>query len=126
MKSIEEIEAVVIEAWDSHQKECRITTIWGALRKVAKAIHEMLDAAAPPAPSVQQWFPIESAPKDGTPVLLHGRYWSDSQGEMKHPLVGVWVDSRERWECFARVVFGVRPTRWMPLPPIEQAGGKVE
>jgi len=67
-----------------------------------------------------KWLPIESAPKDGTRVLLACRYL-DGLYELS---VGFWIESRKDWadaygsapyttvdngdDCF--------PTHWMPLP----------
>jgi len=61
-----------------------------------------------------EWLSIDSAPTDGTRMLLWGRYWSDEQGYFKEPLVGQFTG--QRWEAWARVPFGCRPTHWMPLP----------
>ncbi len=63
---------------------------------------------------MSEWQPIETAPKDGSVILLWGRYWSDSQGWFPAPLQGQW--NRDRWEAVWRYSFGVRPTHWMPLP----------
>ena len=51
------------------------------------------------------WQPIETAPKDGTPVLLYG-------AELVHPVVRPWTARQGTWN-------GVRPehvTHWMPVP----------
>jgi hypothetical protein len=64
------------------------------------------------------WRPIETAPKDGTLVLLWGRYWSDSQGWFKQPLVGQFSPPNDWWEAWGRVPFGCRPTHWQPLPEL--------
>ena len=60
-----------------------------------------------------RWRPIETAPKDGTQVLLArsdgivgcGR-WEDVRG------VYLWVGE---WSSDTKDV-GLKPTRWMPLP----------
>lgn len=72
---------------------------------------------------VQNWQPIETAPKDKL-ILLWGRYWSDGQGWFNQPLMGHWVEVRDRWEAVSAVGwFGVRPTHWMllPEPPQEES-----
>jgi hypothetical protein len=65
------------------------------------------------------WQPIETAPKDGTRVLIYG-YWDgelsdlDEEPEVwkaRFSLGTWWVDSDQYY--VARVV---NPTHWMPLP----------
>ena len=75
-----------------------------------------------PLPAAQ-WFPISTAPRDGTAVLLIGRYpnnrgWSDIYQSW---LQADWADHWARWpHSFA-------PTHWMPLPapPSDQSAGNV-
>jgi hypothetical protein len=76
----------------------------------------MQAAAAPEAPEAPSdaWQPIETAPRDGTRVLLaragieaqHTAFWSE----------GVW-------RCGNQQYFN-KPTHWRPLPPPPQTGGK--
>lgn len=87
-------------------------------------------AAALEAAREDGWQPIETAPKDGTRVLLwyewhdlpvvgdfrHGRWWSVHSlgGNLAHPNGMDWEEV-------------VRPTYWRPLPAppaIDQARGK--
>lgn len=67
-----------------------------------------------------KWQPIETAPKDGTPMLLIVAGYE--------PAVGRFLPGRNAWsyldqeeiEVFegAGVTFGEwQPTHWMPLPP---------
>jgi hypothetical protein len=87
------------------------------------AIQHYIDSAAP-AQTIGGWLPIESAPKDGTRVLLFfpvfgnaPRQESGSWGLHKYNKVVVpcWVSDCER-------IYGViwhkayQPTHWMPLP----------
>ena len=65
------------------------------------------------------WQPIETAPK-GRRILLWGKYWSDSQGYMDIPLIGIWNNFNERWEAAWMGWFGIRPTHWMPLPELPE------
>ncbi len=66
-----------------------------------------------PAPSVPEWQPIETAPKDGTVVLLAG---------CRKPVAAAWLeDEIDYWHVddnklgpFA--LRGPAPTHWMPLP----------
>jgi hypothetical protein len=75
---------------------------------------------APAAPSVAQWMPIETAPKDGTPVLIWGATLC-VPGEM---VVGIRSDEHddlELWDIHdgkhgPHRLRGPSPTHWMPLP----------
>lgn len=62
-----------------------------------------------------QWQDISTAPRDEQ-ILLYGHYWSDQQGMMQKPLIGMWNANACRWEAAWMCWFGVRPTHWMPLP----------
>lgn len=73
-----------------------------------------------------QWQPIETAPKDGTPVLLGGGS-TDEEGHLvgsitRRPVVAVWCEDREgghwayaHWDSAWRSAYE-NPSRWMPLP----------
>jgi len=73
---------------------------------------------APAAPPESPWRPIETAPKDGTPIWL-------SDGEARFPLVGWWEETDEEdsvptgWWHDAQRFF--TPTHWMPLPEPPEA-----
>jgi hypothetical protein len=67
---------------------------------------------------MKMWLPIETAPKDGTSMLLwiEGRYhiggWSRT-GDISYPFA--WVN--EYGDIIARPWQGdPEPTHWMPLP----------
>lgn len=103
-------------------------------------------AAAPPPPieSVSPWRPIETAPKDGTRVLL-GRPEGDE--DVGVSVCGYWLDELEDgvdymghdggftdvdYQCFhprrsigatASQYPGSQPTHWMPLPAAPAAPG---
>lgn len=60
------------------------------------------------------WRPIESAPKDGTRILLfdvspHVGYWRASRVANKDLYPDSWVETGSRHR--------VDPTHWQPLPP---------
>lgn len=73
------------------------------------------------------WYPIESAPKDGSSILLiqsidygfrlrHGLYFSAH-----------WNDDDEAWEsCETGVTSSRRFTNWMPLPPPPSSDDRTE
>lgn len=68
-----------------------------------------------------EWQPIESAPTDGTLVLLWERTWTA-------PFVGQWgrLFSQLGWVMRPHAsLAGDAPTHWMhlPPPPKEQADG---
>ena len=59
-----------------------------------------------------EWKPIETAPKDGTKVLL----WADGQVE-----IGDWLPDAHPWNDTSWWIEGGQitarnPTHWMPLP----------
>ena len=58
---------------------------------------------------MSEWQPIDSAPKDGTPVLLWWPYWS------RRPTIGYWKHSQ--WVA-ENALDGDSdpPVAWMPLP----------
>ena len=68
------------------------------------------------------WRPIETAPKDGTTILV----WEDKAAEGEHIEIAYW-DCNEfgnRWEA-ALDGSPLSPDFWMPLPepPTEQERG---
>lgn len=74
-----------------------------------------------------QWQPIETAPKDGTEVLLFEivDVWGDD-AEYPKPYIysGKYDHNRSekyygtKWMCLEYDAFNRHPTHWMPLPPI--------
>lgn len=70
------------------------------------------------------WQPIETAPKDGKPVLLYvpKQPFSDQEDpfpfELEVTLVGAYYDAA--WRLAAYDAFRYSPTHWMPLPPPPQ------
>lgn len=67
---------------------------------------------------ISEWQPIETAPKDGTQVLL---YEVDEDG-LEIIFVGEYQSSRDedcygsKWTCTEYDAFNHYPTHWMPLP----------
>jgi len=59
-------------------------------------------------PAASQWQPIETAPKDGTEVLVY----------VPRRLGPIYAEARNvtgnQW--WGRVLGNLRPTHWMPLP----------
>lgn len=62
----------------------------------------------------QMWQPIETAPTDGTPVLLFARA---KHAPASAPVIG-WCVNGEWVECCftPNHPVGIVPSRWMPLP----------
>lgn len=72
-----------------------------------------------------EWRPIESAPKDGTGVLLYGMpsehagvSWQKATvlSGYYDKLDGAWCSTTSAWDGPF-----VKPTHWMPLPPAPKA-----
>ena len=63
-----------------------------------------------PQETRQAWRDINTAPKDGTPILgFMPSYYQNTGGQS----VIMWMDGQ--W--FDNVAFATTPTHWMPLPP---------
>jgi hypothetical protein len=76
------------------------------------------------------WQPIETAPRDGTPVLLYFAHYPIYEPDYRNAAErcevgwfsgGVWHESGTAHDLFEpwRDKAG-RPTHWMPLPPPPQ------
>lgn len=89
------------------------TNTGGATNKVqfiARAVIQAHTAALREAGLLREWLPIESAPKDGTSVLL----WLDSYCEVAH-----WHTANASGggiSGWAPHAYWRRPTHWMSLP----------
>lgn len=94
------------------------------------ATYEPAAAPAPLAsPAAQEWQPIETAPKDGTEILLtNGKTVAEGQWCDEEPYIreyrdadGRWIDQQESdgFEGWMDWSGGMKPdpTHWMPLPP---------
>lgn len=67
--------------------------------------------AVPAEPASGKWQPIETAPHDGTPVLVY----VPVNRPTRRILAASLHDSREWYILSGSVVLG-QPTHWMPLP----------
>ena len=83
---------------------------------------------------IMKWQPIETAPKDGTSILVGCDY--DRRSKSRVALVwwddavsagiwGNWIEAKwfdEHVECdFVPMHCEFKPTHWMPLPPAPDA-----
>ena len=74
-----------------------------------------LEADAPAVPQEPvAWQPIETAPKDGSRVLL---WWDGAVREGWCAGAGKSRDGGDWWRSHSLTVCAGRPTQWMPLPP---------
>jgi hypothetical protein len=68
-------------------------------------------------PTVGEWRPIESAPKDGSSILVWWPDWQKREMCSNEPVVawwtGTWWQAGNYW-CDPSWAL---PIRWMPLPP---------
>jgi hypothetical protein len=68
-----------------------------------------------------EWLPIESAPKDGTHILIFEV--PAFEGDEQMYVVGRWSDFG--WtESYADEYAICSPTHWMPLPPPPKTEGE--
>lgn len=70
------------------------------------------------------WLPIESAPRDGTPVLVYNRAWCVGMYCHYNLNEGGEAVSKTAWGCATchwAHPFVVQPTHWMRLPEITPA-----
>lgn len=90
------------------------------------AVSECDDCPAVTTRIQVEWQPIETAPKDGTVVLLFGTFAGEISGvsDGKEMHIGYWKNGRSDYDGndWWRLAGGdaytcwMRPTHWMPLP----------
>jgi hypothetical protein len=61
-----------------------------------------------------KWQPIETAPKDGTEVLIFQRIKDQGEKDLLHLAVASWEGSY--WDDRIDMPPWPKPTHWMPLP----------
>jgi hypothetical protein len=60
-----------------------------------------------------EWQPMDTAPKDGTEILLYGRCERDGQFFAADCNVGWWEETEDMWTTRE---LPIDPSHWMPLP----------
>lgn len=87
---------------------------WQAVADAVVAAHE-----------ARRWRPIESAPKDGTPILVendrgvHCVRWEAEEAHGDASFDGWYVDDGK---SNLRVLRGTEPTHWTPIPAPPKEG----
>lgn len=57
-----------------------------------------------------EWMPVETAPKDGTRILLYREGWAENVA------VCWWSNSQDEWEVAAGLCPFYDATHWIKLP----------
>jgi hypothetical protein len=70
-----------------------------------------------------KWRPIESAPKDGTIILISGYVGNRPESGERFVVSAMWWDESGGWKDDALSTDFYPPTHWMPLPNPPQEGG---
>ena len=68
-----------------------------------------------------KWQPIESAPKDGTPLILFAR---SKKATASVPVIGWFNPEQDDWIELAfapNMPVGIVPSHWMPRPDFPNA-----
>lgn len=129
-----EFKSIMDEAPAWHVKNMPSSAALTQCLEAIKAIDAALalpDAPAMPsaAPVVPQWLPIDSAPKDGTHIIVTG--WDFGVIDSKrHVTTTTWRNGGGWWEGLTDFSDGdsgestelTHLTHWMPLPPAPQQG----
>lgn len=70
------------------------------------------------------WQPIETAPKDGSEILVYGGHYdsdlNSKPDEEESGVSHVWASKSEAFSICGSCYYGayiLNPTHWMPLPP---------
>lgn len=100
--------------WLENEREMTPYVALGAGQKAADLRTLLAHVTAPAMNSRDEWWPIETAPKDGTWVLAHG----DGQGWENCTFVCEWAEDLGGYTGWQEVPGDklAHPTHWMPLP----------
>lgn len=117
MKLLEEARALILAHID-------LNTLYPHEREVVTGIDRYLATGG--------WMPIETAPRDGTGILLHGNIAPGCPGGVADEVwpgncaVAAWWSGENggngSWICYMSMVrdpdLHFEPTHWQPLPPL--------
>ena len=122
-------------SWAESLKIAMQHSAWDGVLQLDDALRNIDDAAlaAPAAPSVPQWRPIETAPKTGRKIIVAytnrnvksrtvmARWLTDEQAAETDAdgvgLEGGWYECIDNWDDYTEVaIHEGEPTHWMPLP----------
>lgn len=64
------------------------------------------------------WLPIESAPKDGTVILVYSGHSEDARGNGTGVYIASWSDDPLGGDFYELIdaPWPLEPTHWQPLP----------
>lgn len=131
---VEKVMALVRDYGDNCFVEGRdeVTSNRAFARGEQRRVFNELRAILASAPVATGWIPIETAPKDGTWVLLYGKEpWPERDDNLQSIVTGFWnADSQFGdgewafcyWDSDWRSTF--KPTHWQPLPPAPSVDGE--
>lgn len=98
-------------------------------------VREIQLAAYQAGRGAAQWQPIETAPKDGTDIMLTdgeyvtvGHWYYEAPSIREHrDLEGRWIgqDESDGYEGWLDWLGGIPSTHWMPLPPFPKGGAQI-
>jgi hypothetical protein len=98
---------------DPRRKGC------GHALRVHGTLVDAILAALPELAGGSEWRPIETAPKDGSDVLLYCRCQHDGRAYAPDRNVGWWEPAAGWWHARDGLI---EPTHWMPLPAPPASG----
>lgn len=104
--------AMLLFQWDDEHQQYLPIGPGGSTEEETRQLIEKMERApvyfdSNPHPAPTPWQPIETAPKDGTWVLLYD--------VCDYMVVAVW--DYDGWYDLAEDTAHYHPTHWMPLPP---------
>lgn len=94
---------------------------WNAAGAYAQSLRDRIAALEAQQAQAPGWQPIETAPKDGSRILL---WWDGLVREGWCGGAGASRDGGDWWRSHSLTVCNGRPTHWVPLPPAPQQGAK--